>query len=93
MQILHDMQREQPELFAESRFKIGIKGEQERSRLKYFGSYAGPDADTLRTLEANCQTWAADPLSFWKVSKHPALSTSTPGELVAIYINAKSDDT
>jgi hypothetical protein len=93
MQILHDMQREQPELFAESRFKIGIKGEQERSRLKYFGSYAGPDSDTLRTLEANCQTWAADPLSFWKVSKHPALSTSTPGELVAIYINAKSDDT
>jgi hypothetical protein len=92
MKILHDMQRERPELFAESRFKIGIKGEQERSRLKYFGSYAGPDPDTLHTLEVNCQTWAAEPLSFWKVPKHPALGTSMPGELVAIYINAKSDD-
>lgn len=92
METLHDMQREQPELFADSKFRIGVKGEQERSRLKYFGSYTGPDPETLRTLEVNCQAWFADPRSFWENPKHLAIGTSTPGELVAFYINAKSDD-
>lgn len=92
MKTLHNMQRDQPELFADLRFKIGIKGDRERSRLKHFGSYAGPDPETLRTLELNYQTWATEPLSFWTIPHRPALGSSTPGELVATFINAQSDD-
>ncbi|KAM0714657.1 hypothetical protein Q7P37_009955 [Cladosporium fusiforme] len=92
METLHDMQRELPGVFSDLRFKIGMKGEQDTARLKYFGSYAGPDPETLRTLEANYQVWAANPLLFWKNPSHTVLGTSAPGELVAIYINTKSDD-
>lgn len=93
METLNDMQGEAPELFAESRFKITVRGSQDRSRLQHFGSYEGTDPETLYTLALNCQTWAERPLSFWEVPRHAASSTSAPGEMVAIYLNAKSDDT
>lgn len=93
METLNDMQGEAPELFAESRFKITVRGSQDQSRLRYFGSYEGTDPETLSMLALNCQTWAERPLSFWEVPRHAASSTSAPGEMVAIYLNAKSDDT
>jgi hypothetical protein len=92
METLHEMQAESPDLFSALRFKIGIKGGQEQSRVKYFASYAGPDATTCQILDARFQHWAIEPQAFWNNPAHLVQGSSATGELIAIYVNAKSDD-
>jgi hypothetical protein len=92
METLHEMQGESPELFAALRFKIGMKGEQEHSRVKHFGSYKGPDATTCQILEARFHYWAIEPHTFWNNPAHVIQGSSAPGDLIAIYISARSDD-
>jgi len=92
MEILHEMQSEHPENFSTLRFKIGVRGEREQSRVKHFGSYAGPDETTLQTLLANFNHWKVNPHLFWSNPAHALQGTSATGELIALYVNARSDD-
>ncbi|KAM0720781.1 hypothetical protein Q7P37_003066 [Cladosporium fusiforme] len=92
MEVLHDMQREQPEFFSTLSFKVGRRGDQEQSRIKHFGSYEGLDAMTRQCLLMNAHHWINDPSTFWYSPAHPFHGSSATGELIALYMNAKSDD-
>jgi hypothetical protein len=92
MEVLHEMQFTQPELFSTLRFRIGIRGEQDQLRIRNFGLYEGPDIMTRQILFAKTQHWTIDPYAFWSNPTHSARGTSSTGELIALYINAKSGD-
>ena len=92
MEILHKMQKEQPEKFLAVRFKIGTKVEREQWATQNFGSYKGPDDLTCRLLDTNAHIWASDPQAFWKNPTNPFWGTSATGELFAVYMNARSGD-
>lgn len=92
MEVLHEMQGEQPGIFSNLRFKIGKRGGQEQSRIKHFGSYEGPDAMTHQLLHMNAHQWTTNPSAFWHSPAHPFQGSSAAGELIALYMNAKGDD-
>ena len=92
MEVLHEMQFTQPELFSTLRFRIGIRGEQDQLRIRNFGLYEGPDIMTRQILFAKTQHWTIDPYAFWSNPTYSARGTSSTGELIALYINAKSGD-
>lgn len=92
MEILHIMQKEQPDKFSGIRFKIEPRVEREKSKMQHFGSYEGPDNLTYQLLNNNLHTWNANPHAFWDNPTNPFWGISPTGELVAFYLNAKSGD-
>lgn len=92
MEILHTMQREQPNMFSGARFKIEPKAERAQEKIQCFRSFIGPDELTRELLETNLHDWDANPRAFWRNPEAPFWGTSPTGELVAFYLNARSGD-
>lgn len=76
MEILHTMQREQPNMFSGARFKVEPKAERAQEKIQCFRSFIGPDELTRELLETDLHDWDADPHAFWRNPRAPLWGTS-----------------